>query len=69
MSRYTYVVMWQYCKDPNEINEAIVTQNENWDGLKSADQIISITWDPSSAMYLVFWRVRQWLDGREENTA
>lgn len=62
MSKYTFMVMWQYCKDPNEINNAIVMQDENWDGLKSADQIISITWDPGAAMYLVFWKVRQWMD-------
>lgn len=65
MSQYTFVVMWQYCKDPNEINNAIVTQDENWEGLTNADQIISITWDANSAMYLVFWKVRQWMPGGE----
>lgn len=66
MSKYTFMVMWQYCKDPNEINNAIVMQDENWEGLTSADQIIGITWDPNSAMYLVFWKVRQWIDGGEK---
>ena len=50
-------VMWQYCKDLNDINDAILTEDENWEGLKSADQIISITWDSNHGLYVVFWSV------------
>ena len=49
-------VSWQYCKDPNYINVAIDAQDENWDGLTSADQIISITYDTSHNLYVVVWR-------------
>lgn len=64
MSTYTYLVMWQYCKDPNEINNAIVMQDENWEGLTSADQIISII-RADGGGYMVFWRVREWKDGSD----
>ena len=47
---------WQYCKNPNEINEAIRTQDPNWAGLYSADQIISIIWVSDQRCYQVFWR-------------
>lgn len=50
-------VNWQWCKDPNEINEAIRTQNPNWDGLESAEQIISISYDTNQGCYVIFWQV------------
>lgn len=49
-------IMWQYVKDLNDINNAIMTENEDWDGLKSAEQIISITYDTNHGCYVVFWR-------------
>lgn len=52
-----YLVSWQYCKNPNEINEAIRNEDPNWDGLTSATQIISIFWNPEHRLYQVFWRV------------
>lgn len=48
------IISWQYCKDPNKINEAIKTNDENW-GLESADDIISITWDTNHFCYVVFY--------------
>lgn len=51
------LVMWQYCRDPNAINTAILTKDENWEGLVSADQIISISWDNNQQCYSVFWWV------------
>ena len=48
-------IMWQYAKDLNDINNAILTEDENWDGLKSAEQIISITYDTNHGCYVVFW--------------
>lgn len=49
-------IMWQYVKDLNDINNAILTEDENWDGLKSAEQIISITYNINHGCYEVFWR-------------
>ena len=49
-------IMWQYVSDPNDINNAILTDYEDWDGLKSAEQIISITYDTNHRCYVVFWR-------------
>lgn len=50
------LINWQYTKNPNEINEAILTRDSNWEGLKDASQIISITYDTNHACYVVFWR-------------
>lgn len=48
------LVNWQYCKNLNDINEAIETKDENWKGLTSADGIISITYDTNQRCYVVF---------------
>ena len=48
-------IMWQYVKDLNDINSAIMTEDENWEGLYSAEQIISITYDTNHGRYVVFW--------------
>lgn len=53
------LIDWQYCKDPNRINEAIMLQDYNWEGLTDASQIISITYDTNHGEYVVFWRVKQ----------
>ena len=50
-------VFWQYCKDLNDINDAIEQHDENWQDLTSADQIISITYDTSHMNYVVTWRI------------
>lgn len=50
------LVNWQYCNDPNDINEAIKTKDEDWEGLTSANDIISITYDPNHGCYVIFWR-------------
>ena len=52
-------IRWQYCKDPNEINEVIENYDENFDGLTSAEQIISITYNINHRCYEVFWRVER----------
>lgn len=49
-------IMWQYVKDLNDINNAILSEDEDWDSLKSAEQIISITYDTNHGCYVVFWR-------------
>ena len=46
---------WQFCKDPNDINTAIVEQDSDWYGLKNAEQIVSITYDTNHNCYVVFW--------------
>lgn len=49
-------ISWNYCKDPNSINSAIMEPNEDWAGI-TAENIISITWDGNHGCYVVFWRV------------
>ena len=51
------LVNWQFCKDPNDVNKAIKEYDDNWEGLHSAEQIISITWDGNHGCYVVFWRL------------
>lgn len=51
-------VAWQYCKNLNEINRAIIDRNPNWEGLTSAEQIVSITFDTNHMCYVVFWRMK-----------
>lgn len=48
-------IMWQYAKDLNDINNAIMAEDENWEDLHSAEQIISITYDTNHGSYVVFW--------------
>lgn len=48
-------IMWQYVKDLNDINNAILTEDESWEDLKSAEQIISITYDTNHGCYVVIW--------------
>ena len=50
-------VNWQYCHDLNDINEAIKNRDEDWESLTSADDIISITYDPNQGCYVVFWKM------------
>lgn len=48
-------INWQYCTNLNDINKAIKTKDEDWEGLTSADDIINITW--RDGCYVIFWRV------------
>ena len=50
-------VHWQYCKDLNRINEVIESGDENWEGLNSAEDIISISFDANHGCYIVFWKI------------
>ena len=56
MSRFYTGIMWQYCKDPNDINDAIANHDEDWEDLIDASQIISITYDTNHGCYVVFWK-------------
>lgn len=59
------LVMWQYCRNLNDINTAILENDPNWEGLVSADQIISISWDISQMCYIVFWSVEREIEPKE----
>lgn len=48
------LVNWNYCKDPNDINKAIIEHDPNWEGIV-AENIISISWDAHQGCYVVFW--------------
>lgn len=61
MSAYTYVVRCDCVESIDALNEAILSQDEAWEGLKTAEQIISINWNDEASMYIVFWRERKWL--------
>lgn len=52
------MIMWQYCKDPNDINRAIAEKDENWEGI-TEESIINITWDSNHGCYVVFWRTEK----------
>lgn len=51
------IVMWQYCRNLNDINTAIITRDPDWEGLTDGSQIIGIVWDTIQGCYVVFWRV------------
>lgn len=56
------IVNMQLCKSPSEINKAIMSNREEskykegWEGLYTAEQIISIAYIPYKGMFIVFWR-------------
>lgn len=53
-------IVWQYCNDPNDINDAIIeaiwNKSSDWEGI-TAENIISITWHSGRGCYVIFWRV------------
>lgn len=51
------LVNWQYCKDLNDIDDAIKNNDEEWEGLTTADDIISITYNYNQRCYVVFWKM------------
>lgn len=53
------LIVWAYCRDLNDINTAILLQDEDWEGLRDASQIISITYDSNHGCYVVFWTVER----------
>jgi len=63
MSQYTYLLQWKYCPHLEDVNEAILTRDEKWIGLTSAEQIVSIT--KVGCMFCVVWKVREWLGGAD----
>lgn len=50
------MIMWQYCRNLNDINKAIESKDVEWEGI-TAENIISITFDTHHGSYVVFWRV------------
>ena len=51
------LINWQYCKNPNDIDNAIKNRDNDWEGLTSAEQFISITYDNNHGCYVVFWKM------------
>ena len=49
------IVSWAYCKNLNEVNNAILNGDENWEGLTDAKQVTSITYDSNHGCYVVCW--------------
>lgn len=62
MSTFTTLMMWQTCRDLNDINEAILSKDPDWEGLTYAAQITSVIWNQAEGVWYVFWPVRRWLD-------
>ena len=50
------LINWQYCKNLNDINTAILKNDDDWVGLTSANQIINITYNTNHMCYVVIWR-------------
>lgn len=50
-------IMWQYCRNLNDINKAIEERDPEWEGLISAKQIISVCFENRYGAYLVVWVV------------
>ena len=49
-------INWQFCKDPNEINDVLSKGGDyNWEGLTDASQIINIFYFEDHRNYMVFW--------------
>ncbi len=50
---------WNYCKNLNEINDAIIeavwNKSFDWEGI-TAENILNINWDSNQGCYVVFWR-------------
>ena len=62
------LLMWQYTKDLNDVNNAIkkhkfnfrngiVEDYDDWEGLDSVKQIVSIMFDANHMCYVVIWGV------------
>lgn len=51
-------VSWLYCKNLNEINEAIKNPFDDAYGI-TAENIFSITYDSNHGCYVVFWRCEE----------
>ena len=64
MSTYRYEIDWDWVHTPEGVNDLI--QNEEHPTLRSAEQIISVSWDQYHNAYLVCWRVRKWINGGED---
>ena len=49
------IIMWQYCNNLNDINTAILHNDRDWEGLHTAEDIISITYNSNHNYYVVSW--------------
>lgn len=59
-------IMWQYCRNLNDINKAIEERDPEWEGLISAKQIISVSFENQHGAHLVVWTVEDQGGGNEQ---
>lgn len=60
MSTFKWQIQWRTVGTLDAIREAIEHGSEDWPGLTSAEQIISITWREDQNRFYVVWKVREW---------
>ena len=60
MSTFKWQIKWRTVGSLDAIREAIEQGSEDWPGLTSAEQIISITWRENQNRFYVVWKVREW---------
>lgn len=60
MSTFKWQIQWRTVGTLDAIREAIEEGSEDWPGLTSAEQIISITWREDLHRFYVVWKVREW---------
>lgn len=64
MSAYTHIIRWGWIESLNALNDVIrCGGDERFQGLTSAEQIISINDADEVGGFNVLWRVREWKDG------
>ena len=60
-------INWQFCKDPNEINDVLSKGGDyNWEGFTNVSQIINIIYHPEHRCYMVFWANKGDLISRQD---
>lgn len=66
MSTYTNIICWGWIESLNALNDVIrCGGDERFQGLTSAEQIISINDAEEVGGFNVFWRAREWKDGSD----
>ena len=64
MSTFKIQIQWRMTGTLDAIHRAIAEGGQDdWPGLTSADQIISICWREDLHGYCVVWKVREWEAG------
>ena len=66
MSTFKWQIQWRTVDNLDRIREAIQDGNDDFPGLTSAEQIISITWREDLHRFYVVWKEREWQGGMSE---